>query len=58
MAVAETLPRSRRPLNWSSPLTYVLAGAVAAVSIAPVIYVILGGFRTTGQIAAIAVARA
>src|SRR5215469_14002754 len=52
MAVAETLPGSRRTLNWSSPLTYVLAGAVAAVSIAPVVYVILGGFRTTGQIAA------
>jgi raffinose/stachyose/melibiose transport system permease protein len=43
--------RSRRPLRWSSPLTYVLALAVAGVSIAPVVYVILGGFRTTGQIA-------
>jgi raffinose/stachyose/melibiose transport system permease protein len=45
-------PRQRRPFNWSSPLTYVLALAVAAVSVAPVIYVILGGFRTTGQLAA------
>jgi raffinose/stachyose/melibiose transport system permease protein len=43
--------RRRRPISWSSPLTYVLALAVAAVSIAPVIYVILGGFRTTGQLA-------
>jgi raffinose/stachyose/melibiose transport system permease protein len=52
MAVAQALPRNRRPFHWSSPLTYVLAAAVAAVSIAPVVYVILGGFRTTGQIAA------
>jgi raffinose/stachyose/melibiose transport system permease protein len=44
--------RPRRRVSWSSPLTYVLALAVAAVSIAPVVYVILGGFRTTGQIAA------
>jgi raffinose/stachyose/melibiose transport system permease protein len=51
-AVADALPRSRRPLSWSSPLTYALATAIAAISIAPVVYVILGGFRTTGQIAA------
>jgi raffinose/stachyose/melibiose transport system permease protein len=44
--------RLPRRITWSSPLTYVLALAVAAVSIAPVVYVILGGFRTTGQIAA------
>jgi raffinose/stachyose/melibiose transport system permease protein len=44
--------RGRRRINWSSPLTYVLALAVAAVSIVPVIYVIIGGFRTNGQIAA------
>jgi raffinose/stachyose/melibiose transport system permease protein len=52
VAATTTLPRPRRPLRWSSPLTYLLASAVAAVSIVPVIYVILGGFRTTGQIAA------
>ncbi len=39
-----------RTLSGSSLLTYSLALAVAAVSIAPVIYVILGGFRTTPQI--------
>ncbi|MCP2329223.1 raffinose/stachyose/melibiose transport system permease protein [Hamadaea flava] len=52
--VATTLPqpRQRRPFSWGNPLTYVLALAVAAVSFAPVIYVILGGFRTTGQLAA------
>ena len=52
MAATSLLPRRRHPLHWSSPLTYVLAIAVAAVSIGPVVYVILGGFRTTGQIAA------
>ncbi|NUO56866.1 MAG: carbohydrate ABC transporter permease [Hamadaea sp.] len=52
--VTTTLPhsRQRRPFSWANPLTYALALAVAAVSFAPVIYVILGGFRTTGQLAA------
>jgi raffinose/stachyose/melibiose transport system permease protein len=49
---APPLPAARRPVAWSSPLTYVLALAVAAVSIAPVVYVIVGGFRTTPQIVA------
>jgi raffinose/stachyose/melibiose transport system permease protein len=52
LAATSVLPRRRHPLHWSSPLTYVLATAVAAISIGPVVYVILGGFRTTGQIAA------
>ncbi len=43
---------SRRPMRWSNPLTYGLALAVAAVSIAPVVYVVVGGFRTTPQIVA------
>ncbi|MFU8875961.1 carbohydrate ABC transporter permease [Micromonospora sp. SL4-19] len=45
-------PAERRPVSWSTPLTYALALAVAAVSIAPVVYVIVGGFRTTPQIVA------
>jgi raffinose/stachyose/melibiose transport system permease protein len=47
-----TITRDRRPFKWANPVTYVLALAVAAVSFAPVVYVILGGFRTTGQLAA------
>ncbi|MFI7605965.1 carbohydrate ABC transporter permease [Micromonospora sp. NPDC049366] len=43
---------SRKPFAWSSPLTYALALAVAAISIAPVVYVIVGGFRTTPEIIA------
>ncbi|PTA45617.1 carbohydrate ABC transporter permease [Micromonospora sp. RP3T] len=42
----------RRPISWGTPLTYALALAVAAVSIAPIVYVIVGGFRTTPQIVA------
>jgi raffinose/stachyose/melibiose transport system permease protein len=55
MAATTTLPSTRTkrsPLRWDTPVTYVLALAVAAVSITPVLYVILGGFRTTGQLAA------
>jgi len=37
--------------RWSSPLVYVLALAVAGITIAPIVYVVIGGFRTTGQIA-------
>lgn len=52
MAATAALSKpNKRPTKWGSPVTYVLALAVAAVSIAPVAYVILGGFRTTGQIA-------
>ncbi|MGI5213673.1 carbohydrate ABC transporter permease [Plantactinospora sp. CA-290183] len=45
-------PAKRRPVSWGSPLTYALALAIAAVSITPVVYVIVGGFRTTPQIVA------
>jgi raffinose/stachyose/melibiose transport system permease protein len=51
-AADQVLATNRRRFSWSNPLTYVLASAIAAISIVPVLYVILGGFRTTGQIAA------
>lgn len=48
---ASRIPTRRRTsIQWSSPLTYALAFVVAAASIAPVVYVILGGFRSTEQI--------
>ena len=50
--VVMPVPRRRRRISWSSPFTYALALAIAGVSIVPVVYVILGGFRTAGQIAA------
>ncbi|MBQ1011890.1 carbohydrate ABC transporter permease [Micromonospora sp. M51] len=54
MAVNSVLPQSngRRQISWGTPLTYAIALAIAAVSIAPVIYVVIGGFRTTPQIVA------
>jgi raffinose/stachyose/melibiose transport system permease protein len=52
LAALPDAPRGRRPLTWGTPITYVLALAVAGLSIAPVVYVVLGGFRTTGQLAA------
>lgn len=45
-------PSARRTVSWSTPLTYALALAVAGVSITPIVYVIVGGFRTTPQIVA------
>jgi raffinose/stachyose/melibiose transport system permease protein len=47
-----TLPRPRRRRNAARPAAYALALAVAAVVIVPIAYVVLGGFRTTGQVAA------
>jgi len=46
------VPARRRPISWSSPLTYAIAVVVAAAAVAPVIYVVLGGFRSNGQLAA------
>jgi len=51
-AVMARASRERKPIKWGTPLTYFLALIVAAMAIVPVIYVILGGFRTTGQLAA------
>jgi raffinose/stachyose/melibiose transport system permease protein len=44
------LPAARRAL--STALTYTVALVLAAIVLVPVAYVVLGGFRTTGQIAA------
>jgi raffinose/stachyose/melibiose transport system permease protein len=52
VAASAAVPVSRKRIDWSSPLTYATALAVTAVAIVPVVYVILGGFRTTGQLAA------
>jgi raffinose/stachyose/melibiose transport system permease protein len=47
-----TLARPRRRPHPARPALYALALAVAAVVIVPVAYVALGGFRTSGQVAA------
>jgi raffinose/stachyose/melibiose transport system permease protein len=40
----------RRRISWTTPFTYGVALAVAGVSIGPVIYAVLGGFRNNAQI--------
>jgi raffinose/stachyose/melibiose transport system permease protein len=42
--------RGDRPGKWGSPLTYFVALLVIAVCVAPVLYLVIGGFRTNSQI--------
>jgi len=42
--------RRRVKIDWSQPIVTLIAMVVAAISVGPVLYVILGGFRTTAQI--------
>jgi raffinose/stachyose/melibiose transport system permease protein len=41
---------ARRRLKAGTPLTYLAALALVAITVVPVLYVVLGGFRTTAQI--------
>ncbi|WP_317451116.1 carbohydrate ABC transporter permease [Microcella alkalica] len=48
-------PRSSAPSGptggrWGTPVAYIIALVMCGITVAPVIYVILGGFRTTAQI--------
>lgn len=43
-------PEPRRRINWGHPVTYFIALLFIAVSIAPVLYIVIGGFRTNSQI--------
>jgi raffinose/stachyose/melibiose transport system permease protein len=40
----------KRKFDWGQPFVYLIALVVVAVTVTPVVYVILGGFRTTAQI--------
>jgi raffinose/stachyose/melibiose transport system permease protein len=42
--------RTDRPQKWGNPVTYFIALLIIAVSLGPVVYIILGGFRTNSQI--------
>lgn len=44
--------RQQRKFDWTQPFIYLVALIVLAITLAPVIYVILGGFRTNLQITA------
>jgi raffinose/stachyose/melibiose transport system permease protein len=39
-----------RPQKWGNPVTYFIALLFIAICIAPVLYIVLGGFRTNSQI--------
>lgn len=45
-----TASLQRRKFDWGQPFVYLVALVVVAITVTPVIYVILGGFRTTAQI--------
>lgn len=47
---ARTVPSRRKPFTWDQPFVYLIAFVVVAITIAPVVYVILGAFRTNAQI--------
>jgi raffinose/stachyose/melibiose transport system permease protein len=47
---ADAGPQPRRKINWSHPVTYFIALVFIAVSLAPVLYIVFGGFRTNSQI--------
>src|SRR6188768_6878 len=42
-------PRRKQKFDWSQPFIYLLALVIAGISIGPVLYVIISGFRTTKQ---------
>ena len=44
--------RASKKLEWGSPVVYFLALLLIAVMLVPVLYIILGGFRTNAQITA------
>lgn len=56
MAIIDSIKRQRaenkaaNATTWGSPLTYLVAVALIALCVGPVIYIILGGFRTNSQI--------
>lgn len=45
----EPAPAGRR-FDWGQPFVYLVALVVAAVAVGPVVYVFIGGFRTTGDL--------
>ncbi|BDZ45734.1 carbohydrate ABC transporter permease [Naasia aerilata] len=49
---ARTITKVRRPIRWGTAAAYVVAVVVIALMLAPVAYIILGGFRTNSQITA------
>ena len=49
-AIVAPRRRDRERLKWGSPVVYFVALMLVAVCIAPVLYIVIGGFRTNAQI--------
>jgi raffinose/stachyose/melibiose transport system permease protein len=47
---ARSARRRDQPQKWGNPVTYFIALLLIAVSLGPVLYIVLGGFRTNSQI--------
>jgi raffinose/stachyose/melibiose transport system permease protein len=45
-----TRKRPKSSARWGSPATYFVALVVVALTMAPIVYIVLGGFRTNSQI--------
>jgi raffinose/stachyose/melibiose transport system permease protein len=45
-----TVPHRRKAVTWTQPWVYLVAIVVSAVSVVPVAYILLNGFRTTPDI--------
>src|SRR5215469_8460724 len=43
-------PHGRRRLGWGTPFAYLAAILVTGVTVVPLLFVVVGGFRTTAQI--------
>lgn len=52
VCAGEDVIRRKRLFSPRQPLIYLVALVVAAITIVPVVYVVLGGFRTNGQVSA------
>ncbi|MBN9181136.1 MAG: carbohydrate ABC transporter permease [Microbacterium sp.] len=51
MTAAITVPRrERQRLNWGNPAVYLIAAVVIIAMLAPILFIIIGGFRTNSQI--------
>ncbi len=46
----QSAKRNDKPQKWGNPVTYFIALLLIAVSLGPVLYMVLGGFRTNSQI--------
>jgi raffinose/stachyose/melibiose transport system permease protein len=49
-AIATGMPRRRKRIDWASPVIYFIALVVIGLTVVPILYVVLGGFRSNSQL--------